>query len=45
MVDNKAIENNCRVHTFGVGSGVDTQLVKEVAIAGYGSSFIVDQPS
>jgi len=45
MVDDLAIKNNCRVHTFGVGSGVDTKLVKEVALAGCGSFSIVDQLS
>lgn len=45
MVGKQVMKTNSRVHTFGVGSGVSTQLVKDVAFAGFGSFSIVDQPS
>jgi hypothetical protein len=39
------IRKNChttRVHSFGIGSGADTFLVKEMAKAGKGKSFMID---
>lgn len=43
LIADNAIKNNCRVHTFGLGSGASTDLVKNAAGAGAGSySFIHD---
>lgn len=37
----KQNNNTSKVHTFGIGSGVSTELVKNCAVAGYGHySFI-----
>ena len=33
--------SNARLHTFGIGSGADTHLVKGAASAGLGSSYFI----
>lgn len=46
MVD--LIESNShkwRVHTFGVGQGASTELVKKCAVAGKGHYFFIQQPT
>jgi hypothetical protein len=42
MVSKSAIKTNSRVHTFGVGSNASVDLVKQIALAGFGSFSIVD---
>ena len=34
-------ESSIRIHTFGIGSGVDEQLVEKVAEVGRGSCSII----
>ena len=44
LIEEKALDTNSRVHTFGVGSGASSQLIKGAAIAGFGSHAFIDQP-
>lgn len=34
-----------RVHTFGIGSDVSTDLIKNAAIAGNGMYYFIDDPN
>lgn len=39
----KKNRDKCHVHTFGIGSGASTELIKNCALAGFGHySFIID---
>lgn len=44
LIEQKALDTNSRVHTFGVGRGASTQLIKGAAIAGFGSHAFIDDP-
>ena len=37
--ENKA---TCKVHTFGIGSGVSTELIKNCAVSGGGHFYFID---
>ena len=44
----KLIRDNCvgtKVHTFGIGSGVSTELIKNSAMAGLGHFYFIDRAS
>ena len=41
LIDDRAIQTNSRVHSFGIGSGASIDLVKESAQAGCGSHFFI----
>ena len=42
LIDEHAISTNSRVHSFGIGSGADSQLIKGSATAGCGSYHFID---
>ena len=41
LIDDRAIQTNSRIHSFGIGSGASIDLVKESAKAGCGSHFFI----
>ena len=41
LINRNVGNNNTRIHTFGVGSGADQDLVRGVANAGFGSYFFI----
>lgn len=40
----KRNKRNCKVHTFGIGSGVSTELIKSCAEAGDGHYYFIVDP-
>lgn len=45
LIDSKAIATDSRVHTFGVGRGASTELIKEAASAGFGYHAFIEDPN